>query len=547
MINDLDNILKAFSKLKNDLNIRDYDDSIFLQNLPEKEPISLVIPFERSSQGYIDIFKSYIGADVNPDLSDEQLLTQYLSGKVNTPDLLLAENYNPIYIKGFVEQMESLGGGGNRANQEFNDYIRNKHSKYKSFSEKELQSFPDKYKLFNEFKHIYRPKTILSESEQDNLVAELSKVGFKACTKDSSNAKDTSFFVVNPNGIQSPFMTKASIQKTLPKLKDIIANNNINVGGHIAPICFSQLRYINNDSNDLETKNIIENFVKKTLEKEAINPLSINDLTNSNKLISAGKIGDDSNLQEIYDENEKTGRSKVWRGGVLGNNAFVANIDNDTQDPHKLRKSFAMATSDINYAMNYSCSGGMFSEYSDSSFACGFLYQYQATKEEVYFPDRGIEKAPTISILKHKGQTIETPIFPWKQKLDKTYLFIIDKTSRKRFLYPLDKNNIEHKELMDIQAPIDTRINGYMKDRISAQFAEAKINDGKPIAHNINLIDINNRIEKAKIIFKQYINVSETENNKLPALEKSTHKKTPTPIIKSNEIINKLKNKLHNR
>lgn len=45
-------ILKAFCKLKDDWAVRNYDDELFLKDLPENEPISLVIPFERSAKGY---------------------------------------------------------------------------------------------------------------------------------------------------------------------------------------------------------------------------------------------------------------------------------------------------------------------------------------------------------------------------------------------------------------------------------------------------------------------------------------------------------------
>ena len=51
-----DEILKAFKKLKSQLTVRNYDDERFIKDLPENEPVCLVIPFERIVREYLDIF-----------------------------------------------------------------------------------------------------------------------------------------------------------------------------------------------------------------------------------------------------------------------------------------------------------------------------------------------------------------------------------------------------------------------------------------------------------------------------------------------------------
>lgn len=113
-------ILKAFKKMKSQLDVRNYDDERFIKDLPENEPVSLVIPFERTGRGYLDIFRTYIGGDEHPELSDEELLEHYLQTPEGKADLCWGDPlvYTDKYFKGFIEQEEGFNSHRNTFSNE---------------------------------------------------------------------------------------------------------------------------------------------------------------------------------------------------------------------------------------------------------------------------------------------------------------------------------------------------------------------------------------------------------------------------------------------
>lgn len=179
-----DKIIEAFKKLKEQLNVRDYDDERFIKDLPENEPVSLVIPFERTARGYLDIFRSYIGGDEHPELSDEELLKQYLEspkgkedgawgGGLRTSEKAMQQSYSPEFFKGFIEEHESPVYGDLNAH----DTLAANRNRF-------------------------------SAEEITKLIQTLKKQGINAVGKQDEKSQDPSTIVVMNNGMIMPFMDK---------------------------------------------------------------------------------------------------------------------------------------------------------------------------------------------------------------------------------------------------------------------------------------------------------------------------------------------------
>ena len=426
-----DQILNAFEQLKKQLDTRNYDDERFIKDLPHDVPVSLVIPFERTGQGYLNIFRTYIKGNEHPELSDSELLKLYLHSSEGQKDNLWGKSvdaYVPDTFRGVIEDIESFSSQKNRFSQE----------------------------------------------EVTNLITALRANGINAVSKQDEKSQDPSTVVVLNNGIITPFMDKESVSTLVPQIKQTMFKCGFAVGGHISPITFEQLRspleVETAQKEDLFTNHFIDNFIKK----RAVELTNLAQLQSSNEKISIGLIGSNV-LDVITQENDASGRPYIWRGGILGDKAFIANIDTENFQSHALRKSWGMATPDINYALGYAARGGQNFK-SGSSFECGFLYQYDTSGEEVYLGDRGIERHPTSAVLKGKE---ETPLFPYKHTLKNIYFYYANEKGE-CYLMRMDKNNPIHRRLLKNHEPKDTRISGNLKERRIRQFEEAKANGGQP-------------------------------------------------------------------
>ena len=443
-----DQILEAFEQLKKQLDVRNYDDERFIKDLPENVPVSLVVPFERTGQGYLNIFRGYIKGDEHSELSDSELLKLYLHSPEGQKDNLWGKSvdaYVPDTFRGVIEDIESFSSQKNRFSQE----------------------------------------------EVTNLIVALKAKGINAVSKQDEKSQDPSTVVVLNNGIITPFMDKESVSALIPQIKKTMFECGFAVGGHISPMTFEQLRSPLEVETTQKEDSFTNYFMDNFLKQRAVELTSLDQLQTSNEKINIGRIGSDV-LNVLNQENDASGRPYIWRGGDLGDNPFIANIDTENFQSHALRKSWGMATPDINYALGYAASGGQTLK-SGSSFECGFLYQYDTSGDEVYFADRGIEKQPTSAVLKGKE---ETPLFPYKHTLKNIYFYYANENGE-RYLMRLDKNNPIHRRLLKNHEPKDTRISGNLKERRIRQFQEAKANGGQPntVSFSQNEATIKNNIQ----------------------------------------------------
>ena len=432
-----DQILNAFEQLKKQLDTRNYDDEMFIKDIPHDVPVSLVIPFERTGQGYLNIFRTYIKGNEHPELSDSELLKLYLHSSEGQKDNLWGKSvdaYVPDTFRGVIEDIESFSSQKNRFSQE----------------------------------------------EVTNLITALREKGINAVSKQDDRAQDPSTVVVLNNGIITPFMDKKSVDVFISQVKQTMFECGFAVGGHISPITFEQLRSPleteTTQREDATTKYFMDNFLKK----RAVELTNLAQLQSSYEKINIGRIGSDI-LNVLNQENDASDRPYIWRGGDLGDKAFIANIDTENFQSHVLRKSWGMATPDINYALRYAASGGQTLK-AGSSFESGFLYQYGTSGKEVYFADRGIEKQPTSAVLQGKE---ETPLFPYKHTLKNIYFYYANENGE-RYIMRLNKNNPIHQHLLKNHEPRDTRISGNLKERRIRQFEEAKANGGQPNTANFS-------------------------------------------------------------
>ncbi len=441
-------ILKAFKKMKSQLDVRNYDDERFIKDLPENEPVSLVIPFERTGRGYLDIFRTYIGGDEHPELSDEELLEHYLQTPEGKEDPNFGDEknipliYNPTFFRAFIEEDESgdhIGRSGKHRNR-------------------------------------------FSKEEVTKLIQTLKKQGINAVEKQDEKSQDPSTVVVMNNGIMTPFMDKDTINSLIPKIKKVMSCCAFAVGGHIAPVTFEQLRSPFGTESVSEKRDFAYNFIRdfsKQPSTELSKIKNLNQLTTSNEKIRVVDNTYDVALRFLDEENDKTGRPYIWRGGVLGDRAFAANIDIESREAHVLRKSWAMATPFMRYALRYARRDES-AHFGKEGF--GFLYQYNTSGQEAYFPDRGIERTPSTFVIPGPE---EVPLFPHKNALKNIFFYYLpDGGKREYYLMRLDLNNPEHQKLLKLYEAKDTRITGNLKQRRINQFNEAAENGEKPIAYN---------------------------------------------------------------
>ena len=205
----------------------------------------------------------------------------------------------------------------------------------------------------------------------------------------------------------------------------------------------------------------------------------LSQLTTSDQKI---KVTNAKEWGSILEENDKLGRPYVWRGGVLGDKPFIANINTESPAAHVLRKSWAMASPSIEYALRYATFG---QEKLMGTYQPGFLYQYRTSGKETYFKDRGLERNPSTYIVP-SGE--ELPLFPNEQSLEN--IFFCCKTSNswaqqtEWSLMRLDPNNPDHQRLLKLYEPQEGKLTGNLLQRRINQFNEAAENGGQPRAYD---------------------------------------------------------------
>lgn len=433
-------ILEAFKKLKSQLDVRDYDDERFIKDLPENEPVSLVIPFERTGRGYLDIFRSYIGGDEHPELSDEELLEHYLQTPEGKTDQCWGSDlaYTSNTFKGTIELIESMN--------------------------------PKKKDQKNRF----------SEDEVLKLINALKKKGINALSKQDEKSQDPSTVVVMNNGIITPFMDKETITSIMPQIKKVMSDCNFSVGGHISPVTFEQLRSPLKTEGNPENTDFMHKFMSDFENQSSTEISEIKDLNELTTFDGKIKVSPDRHELLSFDKkNDESGRPYVWRGGVLGDKPFIANINTESQEAHALRKSWAMATPSIRYAADYATRNPELAGL-DRSHGIGFLYQYATSETDEFFPDRGIERQPDPG---HIGNREELPLLSYKHPV-KNIFFYYAKGDEGCYLMRLDKDNPAHRQLLELYEPKEGRISENLLQKRINQFNEAAENGGKPIAYN---------------------------------------------------------------
>ena len=200
------------------------------------------------------------------------------------------------------------------------------------------------------------------------LITSLKENGINAISKQDEKAQNPSSVVVMNNGIMTPFMDKKTADSLMPKIKEVMSGCGFSVGGHISPITFEQLRSPFETEQDPKNTPFMHDFIANFSKKEGVELKDFTQLMTSNEKI---KIDLDK-FALLSEESDNNGRPYLWRGGALGDKAFIANIDTENSQGHVLRKSWAMATPLAEYARGYA---GLADRDASSDYTISFLYQ----------------------------------------------------------------------------------------------------------------------------------------------------------------------------
>lgn len=305
-------------------------------------------------------------------------------------------------------------------------------------------------------------------------------------------------FIIDESGIRTPFLSPQDALKATTDIYDILRTSGINVIGFALPNTKGTLCKTTNNKtgNVLDLENNIKNNAnaQKILQNKN---LSVKDYISK-------QLKKCKNLETVTPRKqtrEKAG-SSIYRGGTLGNKPYAVTASVRAKD-------VAYATPYMELAWGYSKGYGV--QYppvmlNGKSTSYGFIYEYQASDDQKYFCDFGIESGGK-SNLGDKND-YETPIFEHKNPLKNVYIVVGDTT------YKITNDNgkfinKDWEDFVTLHEPYVSQENEFEKQRIDKQLAKADNNE----VHSYQKQENNNAIDLRNLNKCQFNDIDISDKN----------------------------------
>ncbi len=293
----------------------------------------------------------------------------------------------------------------------------------------------------------------LNEEEIKKIADLLNDYNFPAVTYEQ--AHDVSKILVTDSGIHLPYQKSEDAVCQMSDIIDIFKENGIEMKGFAHPVTSlgmtqAALGKINWGGNSIQTSEEIENVLEKyhTTREDFIN----------RKLseIKPNSLAGD----EFYRALEDKMGSSLYRGGTLGDKAYAVMAKVDC-------KNLVYASPDFSVAAGYTDDYGRGYETADGN-RYGFIYEYEATDNQKYFCDYGIENGQQ----SYDSPNYETAVYPHKNKLKGIYI-----KSGNDFMKIYDQNGYisdEWKDFAVIHNPVNRYENSQLVERANKIYEAAQ-------------------------------------------------------------------------
>lgn len=318
-----------------------------------------------------------------------------------------------------------------------------------------------------------------------NIVNGLRQKGIDAVSFMDEAAVDPSKFVVNLEGIQSPFLSPADALKATVMIEDVVCSQKgVYLSGHANLLSNDSILYsksknvetLHNQLLDIKDSNPHADKIPEILSKYGEDFDTFIDRKVSEAVDNAITIDKDAEDRN----NSMNGRENLWRGATLIGKPFAV------VSPRNARK-VAYASSIINVSAGYtgyvhtsSGSGGAMYPGTKSGKKYGCLFKFKSLgDEQIYYEDTGLEAALNGVRMKDDeiGLGFETAVYHHKNKIEAMYLQVGDD---KFFPIPIDEKgritDSEWKDFAALHEPSDSSVYGYEAIRRDAQKQEQDLN-----------------------------------------------------------------------
>ena len=321
-------------------------------------------------------------------------------------------------------------------------------------------------------------KEFLNRENIQYVVNLLREKGIEAVSFMDLEATEPSKFVVNDEGIQTPFLSPNDALKAVVLIEDeICKSDDVVLSGHA--------NLLSNDSLLYSADKRIRNFADRSIDIVAGHPHpkkieEILDKYGESLDSFIDRKVSEAQLQAIYidfeaerQSNMMNGRQNLWRGATLLGKPYACVA------PRNARR-VAYASSDIITSEGYtgyngtsSGTGGAYYKQTQSQKHYGCLFKFQSSgDEQIYYSDTGLEAAVGGTTFAKDDMELgfETAVYKHRNKLEAMYLQV---GYNQFYQIPINEKgeitDIEWRDFIALHEPSDDTIYGYEAIRRDAQ------------------------------------------------------------------------------
>ena len=364
--------------------------------------------------------------------------------------------------------------------------------------------------LSGHFVGLDRPASVSIGIDSANMqvVCEILKSrGIDVAYVGTKEALDINKFVIDETGIKTPFMEPKDLLQVTALMYDILYELGIVPEGFALPQTAESLAIptiYKGKKIDICDELDDNYWAKEVLKKHGKTAKEF-----ITQQIEASKKLETINAMQVSAENAAKGFPKLYRGGTLGSKAYAVVASRRSKD-------CAYATPWMNTAVGYS--QGLEAGYVGvDDVKYGFVYEYDASPQQKYYCDYGIETGANAT--ETKKEVYETPVFAHQNKCTAVYFT----TNDGRVVKITDENgNFISKEWEDFVKLHDARVrtgNKYDKMRVVKQLRALSYGEvyAFKTSKKIKCLDLQDQYN----VDLSGIDLSNVEEVKLPMIVKS--------------------------